>query len=153
MAKIITDTTSCLPPEVARRFDIPVIPQIINFGNDSYYEGTEMDIQAFMDRLKTTKELPKTAAPPPELFVEEFRRLVPLGDTILCIHPSAEVSGTVRSATVAKNEFPDADIRVIDTRLVASSLANPGAARRRVVSRGHGGRRNRSETIRSHAPG
>lgn len=123
MVKIITDTTSCLPPEIARRFDIPVIPQIINFGNDSYYEGIEMDIQAFMDRLKTSKELPKTAAPPPELFVEEFRRLVPLGDTILCIHPSAEVSGTVRSATVAKNEFPDAEIRVIDTRLVASPLA------------------------------
>jgi fatty acid-binding protein DegV len=45
------------------------------------------------------------------------------GKTILCIHPSSEVSGTVRSATVAAAEFPQADIRVIDTRLVASPIA------------------------------
>ena len=123
MVKIITDTTAGLPVEIARRYHIPVIPQIINFGIDSYLEGVEMDQMTFMQRLITSLELPKTAAPPPELFVEEFKRLVPLGEPILCIHPSAEVSGTVRSAMVAANDFPGADIRVIDTRLIASPLA------------------------------
>ncbi len=123
MVKIITDTTSCLRAEIAHHFDIPVIPQIINFGNQSYYEGTQIDNPTFMQRLKESKELPKTAAPPPELFVREFQRLVPLGEPILCIHPSAEVSGTVRSAQVAALDFPDADIRVIDTRIVSSPLA------------------------------
>jgi DegV family protein with EDD domain len=122
MVKIITDTTACLPDEVARRYQIPVVPQIINFDNDSYYEGVQMDNAAFMQRLRSSSHLPKTAAPPPELFVDIFRRLVPGGETILCIHPSSEVSGTVRSASVARMDFPDADIRVIDTRLVASPL-------------------------------
>jgi len=40
----------------------------------------------------------------------------------LCIHPSNEISGTVRSALVAKQDFPHADIRVIDTRTVATPL-------------------------------
>lgn len=123
MVKIITDTTSGLPAEIARRYNIPVIPQIIIFGKDSYREGVEMDNAAFMARLATSAELPKTAAPPPELFAQEFRRLVPTGEPILCIHPSAEVSGTVRSATVAKDDFPGADIRVIDSRVIASPLA------------------------------
>jgi len=123
MVKIITDTTSGLPTEIARRYNIPVIPQIIIFGKDSYREGVEMDNAAFMARLATSAELPKTAAPPPELFAQEFRRLVPTGEPILCIHPSAEVSGTVRSATVAKDDFPGADIRVIDSRVIASPLA------------------------------
>jgi hypothetical protein len=57
------------------------------------------------------------------LFVKEFERLVPQGQTILCIHPSAEVSGTVRSAQVAAQEFPNADIRVIDSRTIGSPLA------------------------------
>ena len=122
MVKIITDTTACLPDEVARRYQIPVVPQIINFDNDSYYEGIQMDNAAFMARLRASSRLPKTAAPPPELFVEIFQRLVPGGETILCIHPSSEVSGTVRSASVARMDFPDADIRVIDTHLVASPL-------------------------------
>lgn len=122
MVKIITDTTSCLPAEIAARYQIPVIPQIINFGEDSYFEGVDMDIPTFMARLASASELPKTAAPPPELFVQEFSRIVPTGEPILCIHPSAEVSGTVRSATVAARDFPEADIRVFDTRTIASPL-------------------------------
>ncbi len=123
MVKIITDTTSGLPAETARRYDIPLIPQVIIFGNDSYLEGAEIDKATFMQRLRTSRELPKTAAPPPDLFVKEFERLVPQGEPILCIHPSSEVSGTVRSATVAARDFPDADIRVIDTRFIAGPLA------------------------------
>ena len=123
MVRIITDTTSCLHAAVAQKYKIPVIPQVINFGNDSYLEGIDIDIPTFMSKLKANHELPKTAAPPPELFYEEFKRLAPLGEPILCIHPSSEVSGTVRSAMVAAKDFSECDIRIMDTRLVASPLA------------------------------
>lgn len=122
MVHIITDTTSCLDPGLAEKYHIPVIPQVINFGEETYFEGQQISIETFMQRLKTGKVMPTTAAPPPELFVREFERLVPTGEPILCIHPSAEVSGTVRSAEVARMDFPDADIRVIDTRTVGSPL-------------------------------
>lgn len=123
MVRIITDTTAGLPDEVAQRYDIPVIPQVIIFGSDTYLEGQEIDHQTFMERLLTSKELPKTSAPPPELFSREFERIASQGEPILCIHPSTELSGTVRSATVAATDFPNADIRVIDTRVVGSPLA------------------------------
>jgi len=123
MVKIITDTTSCLSPDYAKAHNIPVIPQVINFGEESFLEGIDIDITEFMRRLKNSSTLPKTAAPPPELFVKEFEWMVPTGETILCIHPSQEVSGTVRSATVAAQDFPGADIRIIDTRLVSSPIA------------------------------
>jgi DegV family protein with EDD domain len=123
MIRIITDTTSGLPLEISNRYHIPVIPQIINFGNKSYYEGIELDNASFMSMLRASKELPKTAAPPPELFVHEFNKIVPSGGTVFCIHPSSEVSGTVRSATMAAQEFPNADIRVIDTRTIGSPIA------------------------------
>ena len=74
-----------------------------------------------MNMLKSSGETPK-AAPPPELFNKHFARMSAQGGTIFCIHPSAEVSGTVRSASVAKMDFPEADIRVIDTRTVGSPL-------------------------------
>jgi DegV family protein with EDD domain len=124
MVKIITDTTSCLSPDIARRFDIPVIPQVVNFGEESYLEGVNLDNATFMKKIRTCQELPKTAAPPPELFSREFQRFVPLGEPILCIHPSIDVSGTVRSAKVAAMDFPQADIRIIDTRLIASPLGD-----------------------------
>jgi DegV family protein with EDD domain len=122
MIHIITDTTSGLPKEISVQYQIPIIPQVINFGNKSFYEGIDIDNAAFMKMLKDSKELPKTAAPPPELFIKEFERLAPDRGTIFCIHPSSEVSGTVRSAQMAAKEFPEADIRVIDTRTIGSSL-------------------------------
>lgn len=124
MVKIITDTTSGISSDYAKQHGVPVIPQIINFGNNSYYEGIDINNAKFMTELRTYSVLPKTAAPPPELFIEEFNWMVPLGEPILCIHPSAEVSGTVRSALVAAKEFPEADIRVIDTRTIGSPLAS-----------------------------
>ncbi len=41
---------------------------------------------------------------------------------MIVVAPSAEVSGTYRSASVAAQDFPTADIRVIDTRLAAGGL-------------------------------
>jgi DegV family protein with EDD domain len=76
-----------------------------------------------MRMLRESKELPKTSAPPPELFVQEFNKPMESGGTIFCIHPSSEISGTVRSALTAAQEFPKADIRIIDTRTVGSPLA------------------------------
>lgn len=124
MTKIIADTTSCLDAEFARSYDIPVIPQVINIGSETYYEGVNIDIATFMARLcnSSDSEMPKTAAPPPQLFSREFQRLVPSGEPILCILPSSDVSGTVRSASVAALDFPGADIHIVDSRTVASPL-------------------------------
>jgi DegV family protein with EDD domain len=123
MIHIITDTTSGLSNDFALKHHIPVIPQIINFENSSFYEGVDINNAEFMRMLRQSKSLPKTAAPPPDLFGKEFRKLTPSKEPILCIHPSAEVSGTVRSALTAAQEFPKADIRVIDTRTIGSPLA------------------------------
>jgi DegV family protein with EDD domain len=122
MVHIITDTTSCLPKAFSIQHQVPVIPQVISFGEESFLEEVDIDIPTFLEKLRHSPILPKTAAPPPELFIKEFRRLVPSGKPILCIHPSADVSGNVRSAQTAALEFPNADIRIIDTRLVASPL-------------------------------
>lgn len=123
MIKIVTDTTSSLPRHVAEEYDIPVLPQIIIFGEESYRDDTELDTRTFLEKLRASPVLPKTAAPSPALYTPIFERLVAEGHTIICLHPSAELSGTVRSATVAMQDFPDADIRVLDTRTTAGPLA------------------------------
>jgi DegV family protein with EDD domain len=124
MPHIITDTTSCITIAQGRCLGIPVIPQVIIFGEDTFLEGVTMDNQAFLARLGKDRIFPKTAAPPVQEFILAFEKLVPTGEPILCLHPSSDVSGTVRSALTAAAEFPGADIRVIDTRLVASPLAS-----------------------------
>ena len=41
-----------------------MLPQIIIFGEESYRDDTEMDTDTFLERLRTSPILPKTAAPP-----------------------------------------------------------------------------------------
>jgi DegV family protein with EDD domain len=125
MVKIVTDTTSGLPLQVAEEQDIPILPQMIIFGDKAYRDDTELDTHTFLEKLRASPALPKTAAPSPALYTPVFERLLAEeeGQTIICLHPSAELSGTVRSATVAAQDFPDADIRVVDTRTVAAPLA------------------------------
>jgi DegV family protein with EDD domain len=124
MVKIVTDTTSGLPGHLAEEYDIPILPQMIIFGEEAYRDDTELDTPTFLEKLRAAPDLPKTSAPPPELYTPIFERLVAEGHTIICLHPSTELSGTVRSATVAARDFPDADIHVVDTRTIAGPLAS-----------------------------
>ncbi|GAB4473460.1 MAG: DegV family protein [Anaerolineales bacterium] len=123
MIQIITDTTAVLAKEDIEKHKIIVIPQVINIDEETYLEGIDIDVPTFLEKLRKAKNLPKTAAPPPELFMREFERFNHEA-TIICIHPSSDVSGTVRSATIAAQDFPQLDIRIIDTRLIASPLAS-----------------------------
>ena len=123
MTRIVADTTSGLSGDMAQRLGIPLVPQIIHFGEESFREGIDIDQITFLKRLKTDRELPRTAAPFPGDFIAAFVDMARAGESIVCIFPSAEVSGTVRSAMTAREEFPGADIRIIDSRTIAGPLA------------------------------
>ena len=122
MVKIIADTISCLPVQEAAKRGIYYIPQIIVFGEQTYRDDTEMNSIEFLRRQKVSPVLPKTAAPPPALYKPIYQELTDQGHTVLVIAPSSQISGTVRGATVAANDFPAKDIRVIDTKLVGGGL-------------------------------
>jgi fatty acid kinase fatty acid binding subunit len=122
MIKIVTDTTSALSRAYCQQHDIEVVPQIIRFGEETFLEGVELDEPAFLQRLKSSAQLPATAAPAPGLFDDAFRRAAEKGLPVLSLHPSNEVSGTVASASVARDLYPHADIRVIDMRTIAGCL-------------------------------
>jgi DegV family protein with EDD domain len=123
MTQIIGDTTSGLTLDQATELGIGFIPQIVVFEEKSYRDDTEIDSDTFVKMLEASAVLPKTAAPPPALYSPLFEELQRTGDNAIIICPSSKLSGTVRSAMTAKNDFPDLDIRVIDTESVGSGLA------------------------------
>ena len=121
--KVIADTTAGLSAAYLEQHHVPLIPQIIVFGESSYRDDTEIDTKTFLEKLQSSEKMPKTAAPPPALYWPVYQELLDAGHTCLVVAPSAAVSGTVRSAEVAAQEFPGADIHVFDTRLIAGPLA------------------------------
>lgn len=122
MVKIIGDTLSCISPEEARQIGIDYLPQLIVFGEETYRDDTEMNAIQFLRRLKESSALPKTAAPPPSLYTPIYQQIAEQHETAIVVCPSNSLSGTYRSATVAAKDFPDADIRIVDTNIIAGGL-------------------------------
>ncbi|MDO9085791.1 MAG: DegV family protein [Anaerolineaceae bacterium] len=124
MVTIFADTTSSIPVEEAKSLGIEYFPQIINFGDESYRDDYELDPATFLQKLMSSSILPKTAAPPPSLYNPIFEKHIKSGNSIIVLTPSSKISGTFRSAEVAAQDYPDADIKIFDTFAVGASLAS-----------------------------
>ena len=122
MIRIVADTTSNILPGEAEELGIFYLPQIIIFGEKAYRDDTELTTTEFLEKLRASPVLPKTAAPPPLLYQPIFESLSKQNDSIIVICPSQKVSGTYRSASDAALEFPEADIRVIDSQTIGPAL-------------------------------
>lgn len=122
MIRIVADTTSTITPQEAENLGISYIPQIIIFEDKAYRDDHEITTREFLEKLKNSPVLPKTAAPPPILYIPIFEKFSSQNDTIIVICPSQKVSGTFRSAADAALEFPEADIRVVDTQTIGPAL-------------------------------
>jgi len=118
MIRIVADTTSTISVEEAKNLGIYYLPQIIVFGDKSYRDDNEITTEEFLEKLRKSTSLPKTAAPPPALYAPIFEEITRNSDSALVLTPSAKVSGTFRSATVAAQDFPNSEITVFDTKLV-----------------------------------
>lgn len=122
--RIVTDTTAGLPNEILERYDIPNVPQYVHFGDEALRDVYDVDAATFYARQVAAPELPKTSAPSVGEFLQVYGEILDADPdaTILSIHPSTDISGTVRSARPAAAEFPEADIRIFDTRSVSIGL-------------------------------
>jgi DegV family protein with EDD domain len=136
MTKIVGDTTSGLPLDLAAWHGIAMLPQLVMFGEETYRDDTEMNSNQFLQKLKASPTLPKTAAPPPSLYNPIFEAAAKTGETVIVIAPTGTMSGTVRSAETAKADFPNVDIRVIDTKAIAGSLGSMLLAAQEMVQKG-----------------
>ncbi len=145
MIRIVTDSGAHLPPELFREYDITVVPLVVNMGGRTYYEGEDLDLEAFYQYMRTSPTLPTTSQPPVGRFYETYRRLSEDGHTIISIHLSSLLSGTYASAVAAREMLPEAEIHVVDTHLIsvpqgilvleAARMVRAGATAREIVER------------------
>jgi len=124
MTIIVADTTCGLPRDLLAKRGIPLIPQVVMFGEESFHDDKDMDTNTFLQKLKASKELPKTAAPEPSLYFPIFKLAQDKGEAVIVVAPTSKASGTVRSAQTAALEFPKMDIRVVDTLTISCNLAS-----------------------------
>ncbi|HEX8990723.1 MAG TPA: DegV family protein [Anaerolineales bacterium] len=124
MTVIVTDTTCGLPKSLLDERGIPFVPQVVIFGDQTFHDDGELDTPEFLRRLKVSPALPKTAAPEPTLYYPIFQKARERGESVVVVAPSGKISGTVRSAETAAQDFPGMDIRIIDTLTISCNLGS-----------------------------
>ncbi|MGZ9234726.1 MAG: DegV family protein [Anaerolineales bacterium] len=124
MTIIVADTTCGLPRKLLEERRIPLIPQIVTFGEESYHDDRDLDTVTFLKKLKASPTLPITAAPEPSLYFPIFEEARKRNESVIVVAPTSKASGTVRSAEIAAQEFSDLDIRVVDTQTVSCNLGS-----------------------------
>jgi DegV family protein with EDD domain len=122
MTIIVADTTCSLPRELLIQRGIPFVPQVVMFGEEAYHDDAEFDTTVFLKRLKASSSLPKTAAPEPTLYHPIFQEAQDRKEAVIVVAPSEKLSGTVRSAQTAAQDFPRLEVRIIDTLTVSCNL-------------------------------
>lgn len=120
---IVTDTTSDIPEQLASKYKIRVVPLYIGFGGKLFLEGKEITSSEVYEKLEAGVKV-YTSTPSVGDFVEVYRDLIEKEKKTLIysIHVSSKLSATSNSADQAKRFFPQAKIKVIDSKTSAISL-------------------------------
>lgn len=118
--RIVTDSASDLPKAVREKYpEIDVIPLVVLTDDGrELADGTEITPLQVCDAMRANKVY-KTSQVTPERFQQAFEKYAAAGETVVYVGFSSELSGTVQSARLAlqmvQEEYPEADITVIDT--------------------------------------
>ena len=114
---IITDSASDLDPATAAAEGIGIVPLLVNFGSQSYKAGVEMSTATFWERMVAPDApFPTTAASSPGEFREAYEAAFTAGaSAIVSIHVAGSLSGTIKSAQIARDMLPEREIHIVDS--------------------------------------
>ena len=118
---IFTDSASDLDRAAATAAGIHIIPLLVTFGDETFRAGTELSTAAFWERMVAPDApWPKTAASSPGEFRAAYEAAFAAGaDAIVSIHVAANLSGTMKSAQIARGMLLEREIHLVDSRGVS----------------------------------
>ena len=119
MLKVIADSTCNLPQETLDKYDIRIAPIPIQFGDETFEEGVDINRDQFYKKIEETGIIPTSSQPTPAWFGRYYKELHQQGHSILVITVTGKHSGTFNSATMAKSLTPEADVHVFDSKSIS----------------------------------
>jgi DegV family protein with EDD domain len=112
-----TDSASDLDPGIAASQGISIVPLLVTFGSETFKAGVDMTTAEFWERMVAPDApFPKTAASSPGEFKEAYEAAFEAGaEAIVSVHVAGLLSGTIKSAQIARDMLPDREIHVVDS--------------------------------------
>ena len=103
MIGIVVDSNSQMPPSLADRFGIRVVPLTVTVDGVDHLEGVDLTSDQFYDAWSDGRApTVSTSQPSPGQFIAAYEAAICHGATeILSIHLAESMSGTLNSARLA----------------------------------------------------
>jgi DegV family protein with EDD domain len=123
--RIVTDSTSDVPPEMAERLQISIVPAYVQIGNHSYRDGVAtggLSREEFYLQLPGMPAMPTTAVPPAHDFAAAYRSLIGKATEVIAIVVSATLSGMYNAARLGAQEVPELNVHIVDSEQVTMGL-------------------------------
>lgn len=112
--KLMIDSASDISEKEAKELGVIMLPMVITFGEQDYYDGVDLLPVEFYEKLVESDVLPKTSQITPYRFEEEFEKYTKNGDELIVITISSKLSGTFAGAKQAAGRFAG-KVHVIDS--------------------------------------
>ncbi len=119
---VVTDSTAYLPPGVAEKYGVEVVPLQVSLGGRKALEGVDLSPGEFARWISAPGRVAATSQPTPAAFHDAWHRSA--ADGIVSIHLSSGLSGTVSAAGVGATSY-DGEVRVVDSMSTAMGLGFP----------------------------
>ena len=109
MNKVIlfSESTIDIPPELVAKYQIEIIPLIVNFEEETYFDGVTISPDELYKKVDEKKMLPKTAARTPLDYKEHYLKFLNQGCDVVHISLGYNFSSTYQNAFLARNELDD----------------------------------------------
>lgn len=136
---LVTDSTSCIPADLAAQWGIGMVPVQIKIG-DRVDAETKVPTQVLINALRQRLDV-STSPPDPSALFWAYQEAAARGaDEVVSVHISARQSETCAAArhAAAQSRVP---VHVIDSRTTGMSLGYAVLAAARVAGAGGGPRR------------
>ncbi len=121
--QIISDGSLDLSQEITKEKDIEVVPFYVSFDSNTYQkEMVELGVREFYQEMVDHPDVfPKSSMPSVDDFYQVFEKSAKQQIPVICICITKKFSGSLQSATVAKEmieeNYPDAKITLIDSTI------------------------------------
>ncbi len=120
MLKVVVDSGCDLNKKLLDcGFEFEQVPLSLNIDGVSYIDKN-LDLDTYLTAMENSPNPIGSAAPSPEAYYKAFEG----ADEVYCVTISSSMSGSYNSAVVARDmfleDFPDAKVYVIDSRLATA---------------------------------
>lgn len=121
--QIVSDGSLDLSQEITKEKDIEVVPFYVSFDSNTYQkEMVELGVREFYQEMVDHPDVfPKSSMPSVDDFYQVFEKSAKQQIPVICICITKKFSGSLQSATVAKEmieeNYPDAKITLIDSTI------------------------------------